>query len=83
MNIKEKMIEAIDELILACMAGDIDLEELAGRMADDVLAVLADPENWTPDIEKVSWNAAAGEEGGDIERVTFAAVITHIKGLPT
>lgn len=70
MNIKQQAIEAMHR---ADMAG-ANYE----RMLDAALAVLADPEKWTDEMDaevtKADWMTGHGP---------FAAVINHVKGLPT
>ena len=74
MNIKQKMLQAMKAVPIDCTHG---------QLLDAALAVMADPENWTAEMRAASGSAYPDEGDIDFERVEFAAVITHIKGLPT
>lgn len=80
MNIKQKMIEAMDGSLI--YTTDKDDGKCGWEIAlDAALAVLADPSNFTIGMKTSSITAlmSGGEWVGDVDAAQFAAVINHVR----
>jgi len=89
MNIKQKMIAAAREAGLVWVYENLDKDaDPVEDMLDAALSVLADPANWTDELETVIAIAKHEYDPGEcgdpyIDGVGFGAVINHVKGLPS
>ena len=97
MNIKQQAIEAgIDAFAKESQRGAQEGDDTINpadpwtAFANAFLAVLADPENWTDEMEvavRKSVETQTGPRRFTVRPQTpqeeFAAVINHVKGLPT
>lgn len=83
MNMKQKMIYAMWDYRRQHGVND-------EAMLDAALAVMADPGNWDKEMDRASTKgvikaleSGVGPDGSEIASFQFAAVINHIKGLPS